>query len=179
MVFDLSLGPFLLDGVGRSIMQNRIELWRARQTSLMNLQNTNENNPDQRRDRSPAKNLVQDRHTSDHLANERTFLAWIRTSISVIGLGFVVAKFTVWLRELAVRLNEPAPTRRSGLSMPLGIALMIFGALLALTAAWRYRTVKNAILNNQAAAAEGTTIAVAVVVACIAGALIAYMVLSA
>ena len=62
--------------------------------------------------------------------------------------------------------------------MPLGIALMVFGALLALTAAWRYRTVKTAILKNQAAAAEGTTIAVAFVVACIAVALIAYMILS-
>jgi putative membrane protein len=41
---------------------------------------------------------------SDHLANERTFLAWIRTSISIIVFGFVVAKFGITLREfLAVR----------------------------------------------------------------------------
>ena len=141
-------------------------------------QDTDQKSPDQPRDCAPANNPAPDRHTSDHLANERTFLAWIRTSISVIGLGFVVAKFTVWIRELSVRLDQPAPTRHSGLSMPLGIALMIFGALLALTAAWRYRTVKTAILKNQAAAAEGTTIAVAFVVACIAVALIAYMILS-
>jgi putative membrane protein len=145
----------------------------------MKHQNTVQNNANQRRDGSPANKLVQDRHASDHLANERTFLAWIRTSISVIGLGFVVAKFTVWLRELSVRLGQPTPTRHSGLSMPLGIALMIFGAVLALTAAWRYRTVKTAILKNQTAAAEGAMITVAVVVACIAIALIAYMVLSA
>jgi putative membrane protein len=126
----------------------------------------------------PAIDAHQNPHTSDHLANERTFLAWIRTSISVIGLGFVVAKFTVWLRELSVRLNQPAPAHHSGLSMPLGVALMIFGALLALTAAWRYRTVRSAILKNQPAAAEGTMIAVAVIVACIAAALIAYMLLS-
>jgi putative membrane protein len=120
-----------------------------------------------------------DRHTSDHLANERTFLAWIRTSISVIGLGFVVAKFTVWLRELSVKLDQTTPTRHSGLSMPLGIALMIFGALLALTAAWRYRTVRTAILKGQTAAAEGTTVAIAIIVACIAVALVAYMLASA
>jgi putative membrane protein len=35
---------------------------------------------------------------SDHLANERTFLAWIRTSISIIVFGFVVAKFGITLR---------------------------------------------------------------------------------
>ena len=38
---------------------------------------------------------------ADHLANERTFLAWIRTSLAVIGLGFAVAKFGTWLRELS------------------------------------------------------------------------------
>lgn len=131
--------------------------------------------PDQTQDNRPAIDRGHDPRTSDHLANERTFLAWIRTSIAVIGLGFVVSKFTVWLRELSVRLDQPTPTRHSGLSMPLGIALMIFGGLLALTAAWRYRTVKTAILNGQSVAAERTTIVVSIIVALIAAALIAYM----
>jgi putative membrane protein len=118
-------------------------------------------------------------NTSDHLANERTFLAWIRTSISVIGLGFVVAKFSVWLRELAARLGQPTEFHHSSLSLPLGIALMIFGGLLSVTAAWRYRSVKKAIQTNQSAAAEGTTIAIAIIVACAAVALVVYMVISA
>jgi putative membrane protein len=141
----------------------------------MNPQNTYQNTPGQSSDGPPAQN----HHTSDHLANERTFLAWIRTSISAIGLGFVVAKFTVWLRELSTRLDQQPPIRHTGLSMPLGISLMIFGALLSLTAAWRYRTVKIAIQKNQPTAAGGTTIAVAIIVACIAAALIAYMLASA
>jgi putative membrane protein len=145
----------------------------------MKPRDTDQESTDQRHNGASANDPASERHTSDHLANERTFLAWIRTSISVIGLGFVVAKFTVWLRELSARLDQPTPTRHSGLSMPLGIALMIVGALLALTAAWRYRTVKMAILKSRPAAAEGTTIAVAVVVACIAVALIAYMLASA
>jgi putative membrane protein len=141
----------------------------------MSFPNTNQNSPDQNREALPAVNP----HTSDHLANERTFLAWIRTSISVIGLGFVVAKFSVWLRELSARLDQQSPTRQSGLSMPLGIAMMIFGGLLALMAAWRYRTVKLAILKNELAAAEGTTVAVTVGVGCIAVALVIYMLASA
>ena len=40
-----------------------------------------------------------------YLANERTFLAWIRTSIAIISLGFVVAKFSLWLRKLAAQLH--------------------------------------------------------------------------
>jgi putative membrane protein len=145
----------------------------------MNPQNADSSRPDQKRDISSTNDHAQDRHISDHLANERTFLAWIRTSISVIGLGFVVAKFMVWLRELSMRLDGSAPSRRSGLSMPLGIGLMSFGALLALIAAWRYRAVRTAILKGESSAAEGTTMGVAIVVACIALALIAYMLASA
>jgi putative membrane protein len=113
-------------------------------------------------------------HTSDHLANERTFLAWIRTSISMIGLGFVVAKFTVWLRELSLRLDQQAPPR-TGLSLPLGVTLMALGGVLAIIAAWRYRSVKRAIQSNQSAAAESTMVALSVSVALIAIALVAYM----
>jgi len=145
----------------------------------MNLQNADQSSPEQTREGQPANDRGRDRYTSDHLANERTFLAWIRTSIAVIGLGFVVAKFTVWLRELSARLDQPTQARHSSLSMPLGIALMVLGGILALTAAWRYRTVKAAILKGQSAAAERTTITVSIIVACIAAALIAYMIVSA
>jgi putative membrane protein len=144
----------------------------------MTSQNIGPQNSDQNRGTPPANDQSRDRHTSDHLANERTFLAWIRTSISVIGLGFVVAKFSVWLRELSARLNEPVNTRQTGLSMPLGVAMMAFGGLLAMVAAWRYRTVKTAIQSGQSSAAEGTTMAVAVLVACIAAVLIVYMLAS-
>ena len=34
---------------------------------------------------------------SEFLANERTFLAWVRTSVTILSFGFVVAKFNVWL----------------------------------------------------------------------------------
>jgi putative membrane protein len=129
---------------------------------------------------SEETSLPANRHTSDHLANERTFLAWIRTSVSVIGLGFVVAKFSVWLRELSVRIDQTTPPpRQTGLSMPLGVILMLFGGLLALLAAWRYRAVKAAILKSEPAEAEVTMTAVSIVVACIALALIIYMLMSA
>jgi putative membrane protein len=39
---------------------------------------------------------------TDHLANERTFLAWIRASISIIVFGFVVVKFGITSRVLTV-----------------------------------------------------------------------------
>ena len=48
-------------------------------------------------------NMLEDKKATEYLANERTFLAWIRMSIAIISLGFVIAKFDVWLRELAMR----------------------------------------------------------------------------
>lgn len=45
-------------------------------------------------------NVPDDRKATEHLANERTFLAWVRTSIAVVSLGFVVAKFGLWLERI-------------------------------------------------------------------------------
>lgn len=39
---------------------------------------------------------------SHHLANERTILTWIRTSIALMGFGFVVVKFSLFIRQLTV-----------------------------------------------------------------------------
>lgn len=125
-------------------------------------------------------------HTSDHLANERTFLAWVRTSISVLGLGFVVAKFSVWLRELSARFGEQAPasqptppTSQPGLSLPLGIGMMAVGALLAVVAAWRYRRVRDAIQRGRSSDGNHTITIVALLVVAMAAALIAYMLATA
>jgi putative membrane protein len=41
-------------------------------------------------------------HSQQHLANERTFLSWLRTSIALIGLGFIVARFGLFLREFGL-----------------------------------------------------------------------------
>jgi putative membrane protein len=89
-------------------------------------------------------------HLRDHLANERTFLAWIRTSIAVVGLGFVVARFSIWLRRvLALELGTSVAAFRPGLSLPLGLALMAGGALLAPLAWLRYRQVNAAISEDR------------------------------
>ena len=55
-----------------------------------------------------------DKHASDFLANERTFLAWIRTSVAVISLGFVIAKFRIWLEDLARARLRPTVYVKAG-----------------------------------------------------------------
>ena len=46
--------------------------------------------------------------TREHLANERTLLAWVRTAVALMGLGFVVARFGLFLRQLAAEREGPA-----------------------------------------------------------------------
>jgi uncharacterized membrane protein YidH (DUF202 family) len=76
------------------------------------------------------------KRASECLANERTFLAWIRTSVAVVSLGFVLARFGVWLRELAVHREPQVQTHRPGISLPMGVAMMTLGGLLTILAAW-------------------------------------------
>lgn len=73
--------------------------------------------------------------TRDHLANERTLLAWSRTGIAVMGLGFVVARFGLLLRDLGGHLSHPLP---AGTSTVFGTVLVLAGSALLLLALLRY-----------------------------------------
>ena len=78
------------------------------------------------------------------LAAERTFLAWVRTSIAVASLGFVVAKFGIWLREFAAQLNPQIHMQSTAFSLPIGIGMMLFGGALTLCAAWHFKILSRA-----------------------------------
>lgn len=60
----------------------------------------------------------------DYLSAERTFLAWIRTGLALMGFGFVVARFGLFLRELAINTHSTQPT---AMSVWMGTALLLFG----------------------------------------------------
>jgi putative membrane protein len=85
--------------------------------------------------KTPHATISEDKQAAEYLANERTFLAWVRTSIAVISLGFVVTKFSLWMHEIAARLDPNTPPRRMGASLPIGVTLMALGSLLVVLAA--------------------------------------------
>jgi putative membrane protein len=72
------------------------------------------------------------------LAAERTFLAWIRTGLALMGFGFVVARFGLFLREWSSAQNTGHQLGH-GVSLWLGIVLVGFGVFLNLAALVRYR----------------------------------------
>ena len=75
----------------------------------------------------------------DHLANERTLLAWLRTGIAVAGIGILVARFGL------EQTGTPGSTDRGVLSEVVGIALIAAGAGLTALGAYRYRRTTDAI----------------------------------
>jgi putative membrane protein len=122
--------------------------------------------------------VPEDKKATEYLANERTFLAWVRTSIAIISLGFVIAKFGVWLRELATRLAPQIPLRSSGMSLPMGVAMMALGGALAVLAAWHYHLVNRAIERGEVRANRNLIVTVTVAVALLAVMMIAYLLLT-
>ena len=80
-----------------------------------------------------------------YMAAERTFLAWVRTGIAFMGFGFVVARFGLFLREMAHGNNMVVPQHDSGLSLPVGIALIVAGIMVNLFAAIRHRRYTKAL----------------------------------
>jgi len=74
---------------------------------------------------------------SDYLAAERTFLAWIRTGLALIGLGFVVARFGLFLQTLSIHLAD-STYRAYGLSLWFGTGLIILGVIVIVGSLWNF-----------------------------------------
>jgi putative membrane protein len=93
-----------------------------------------------------------------YLAAERTFLAWLRTGIALMGFGFVVARFGLFLRELAAS-NEPTKLPHASFSLPVGIVLIALGIIVDVVAAIRHRRYVRAIDRGQFRQTFGPTFA--------------------
>jgi putative membrane protein len=115
---------------------------------------------------------------SDHAANERTFLAWVRTAITMMAFGFVVEKFDLFLEIAAPSLAGRA------LSVPgqkfgniVGLALIILGTAMVAVAAVRFlMTAKNIDSPDQRhGAGSRIDVALAVLLILLGSALFIYL----
>ncbi len=100
----------------------------------------------------------------DVLAAERTFLAWIRTGLALMGFGFVVARFGLFLQEFQIVQHGQAFLSRPGLSRWFGTSLIAVGVIVNVVAAWHHARLVRELDRGGVPPARPST--VAIVVAC-------------
>ncbi len=83
----------------------------------------------------------------EQMANERTFLAWIRTSIALMGFGFVIVKFSLFLTELSLMLefNDPDTNKFPSFA---GVLMVAIGVVIALFAFIKFRRQDKQLKNE-------------------------------
>jgi putative membrane protein len=74
-----------------------------------------------------------------YLAAERTFLAWVRTSVALMGFGFLIARFALWMHEYAeLQGVTQGPPSHLRLSPWLGFGMVVVGVIVCVMAATRH-----------------------------------------
>jgi putative membrane protein len=86
----------------------------------------------------------------DYLAEERTFLAWIRTGLTLMGFGFVVARFGLFLEMIQINQGGP-PVPHRGLSPWIGTAFIAAGVVVNLASVRRHLQRVGELDRGQAA----------------------------
>lgn len=93
---------------------------------------------------------MSNKFSSDHMANERTFLAWIRTSIGIMAFGFVVERFAMFVKQISIfyHISDKALQTGPGFSALAGFVLILLGAFTTLLAYIKFRITSRRIDNE-------------------------------
>jgi putative membrane protein len=82
----------------------------------------------------------------DHLANERTFLAWVRTGAAIVVFGFAIGRFSIAMRQLTALEGHSIKT--AGFSVWMGAGSIVAGVLLVVAGLVRYRKTREQLDND-------------------------------
>jgi putative membrane protein len=109
-------------------------------------------------------------------AAERTLLAWIRTGLALMGFGFVVARFGLFLREIAA-VGRGSQNSSYGWSLGIGTGLVILGIMVTLLAARQHQRILHRLDRREDYVAPRWSLGVivAVVLAILGAAMVGYL----
>jgi putative membrane protein len=96
-----------------------------------------------------------------YLAAERTFLAWIRTGLSLMGFGFVVARFGLFLREMEFS-QHPLPMRSAKFTLYVGTVLIMIGVVVNVLSAVQHVQFVRALKRSNELVERPATLAVVI-----------------
>jgi putative membrane protein len=88
------------------------------------------------------------RRATDALANERTFLAYLRTALAFVAFGFVLARFSLFGREISVVAHIAVPS--SSTSVVFGAEMAIMGVIVGAYGTYRYVAADIALRRGEA-----------------------------
>lgn len=86
---------------------------------------------------------------SDHAANERTYLAWLRTAIAIIAFGFLIERFDLFLHYLAKAVDDKMHLTVVQGGKELGLILVAIGCMVISVATWRFLITRKRIQTDE------------------------------
>jgi putative membrane protein len=112
-------------------------------------------------------------HVSEHLANERTILAWVRTAIAIMTLGIAINRFSLFLIEFA--RTVPGGRVANLHAEEAGIGLVIVGVIVMLGGIWHYLDVARAIDEGNYRSSRFRIVVPALIVVLLGGASLVWL----
>ena len=115
---------------------------------------------------------------SDHAANERTFLAWVRTAIAVMAFGFLIERFDLFLQVAAPSLaGRSLSALGQKFANAAGLAFIVLGTIMIIIAAARLFVTARKIDSDNIHLGAGThlDIALAALLVLLGGSLFLYL----
>ena len=86
---------------------------------------------------------------TDHAANERTYLAWVRTALAFMAFGLLVERFDLVLRSLPDLAQASSPHDVSGINRAAGLVLIVLGVVVLAASTHRYLHFKRVIASRE------------------------------
>jgi putative membrane protein len=86
---------------------------------------------------------------SDHAANERTYLAWVRTALAFMAFGLVVERFDLFIQSIPHLAEATRGSATAGVNRAAGMVLIVLGVVVLATSTHRYLRFKQLIASRE------------------------------